>query len=305
MQSDQSECPDTRRLGASVGALAAANGEFSGGCGACGSISAGATAAAECRGPAAARGSAPGACAARSAGEAHRPRFPVVLFDLDGTLIDSNALIVASFQHVFRTLLGREVAASAIVSNFGEPLAATFARHARDAGHAAELVAAYRAYNLEHHDTLVREVAGVRGCLAQLRTAGVRVAGVTSKLGSVARRGLAVAGLESFVDVLVGPEDTAEHKPAAAPALRALELLGEAPGTHVLFVGDAHVDVLCGRAAGCWTAAVAWTALERATIEAAQPHTWVDTPAELAALVLGAMAVAPAPATAETAALAP
>jgi len=218
------------------------------------------------------------------------PRFRVVLFDLDGTLIDSNALVVASFQHVFRALLGREVAAPAIVATFGEPLAVIFARHARDAAHAAELVAAYRAFNLEHHDALVREIAGVRECLARLRAAGVRVAVVTSKVGSVARRGLAVAGLERFFDVLVGPEDTAEHKPAAAPALRALELLGEAPGAHVLFVGDAHVDILCGRAAGCSTAAVAWTALERETVEAARPHVWVDSPAELAALVLGAAA---------------
>ncbi|MBY6276010.1 MAG: pyrophosphatase PpaX [Symbiobacterium thermophilum] len=209
--------------------------------------------------------------------------FDAVLFDLDGTLIDTNRLIVTSFQHVFRTRLGLEVAPEEIYRFFGEPLRTTMTRFAPD--RADELTEAYREYNLSVHDRLVRRFPGVNDAVAALRQAGVRLGVVTSKYTPLARRGLSVCGLEAHFPVVVGEDQTERHKPEPDPALLALELLGVQPGPRVLMVGDSPLDLRCGRAAGCRTAAVGW-ALDRAALAAGEPDFWLERPSDLVALVL-------------------
>lgn len=211
--------------------------------------------------------------------------FDAVLFDLDGTLIDTNQLIVESFQHVFRSELGREVTPAEIYPNFGEPLRTTFARY--DPDRADDLVAVYRVYNLSQHDRMVRPFPGVPGAVAELQAAGVRLGVVTSKYTDLARRGLRVCDLEDYFPVVVGVDQTQRHKPEPEPALRAMALLGVEPGPRVLMVGDSPLDVACGRAAGCATAAVGW-AVNRAPLAACRPDHWAEQPADLVRLVLGA-----------------
>lgn len=213
-------------------------------------------------------------------------KFSVVLFDLDGTLINTNDLIVATFQHVLREKLGLEVPPAAIHQYFGEPLPVTLGRYAPD--RAEELTEFYRVWNKANHDILIRNFEGIREMLQALKDAGVKLGIVTSKMRVGAFRGLRACGLEGFFDTVVGLDDTERHKPDPAPALLALERLGERPGDHVLFVGDSHFDILCGRGAGVQTAAVGWTMLVREQLAKAQPHHWVEDPTELAALVLGA-----------------
>lgn len=209
--------------------------------------------------------------------------FDAVLFDLDGTLIDTNELIVTSFQHVFRTRLGLEVPPQEIYRFFGEPLHTTMARF--DPERADDLTEAYREFNQSVHDRLVRRFPGVSEAVAALHQAGIRLGVVTSKYTPLARRGLAVCGLEAHFPVVVGVDQTERHKPEPDPALRALELLGVDPGPRVLMVGDSPLDLRCGRAAGCRTAAVGW-ALDREALAAGAPDYWLERPADLVALVL-------------------
>jgi len=209
--------------------------------------------------------------------------FDAVLFDLDGTLIDTNQLIVESFQHVFRSELGREVTPAEIYPHFGEPLRTTWARY--DPERADALTEAYRAFNHSQHDRMVRRFPGVAGAVAALQAEGVRLGVVTSKSTDLARRGLRVCGMEDFFPVVVGVDQTERHKPEPEPALRAMALLGVEPGPRVLMVGDSPLDIACGRAAGCVTAAVGW-AVNRAPLEACRPDRWVERPADLVALVL-------------------
>lgn len=210
-------------------------------------------------------------------------KFDAVLFDLDGTLIDSNHLIVTSFQHVLRTWLGREVAPEEIYPHFGVPLRAALASF--DPERADALLEAYRTFNHSHHDRLVRRFAGVDEAVAALHAAGVRLGVVTSKVTSLARRGLSLCGLEPHFPVVVGVDQTQRHKPDPDPALLALERLGVAPGPRVLMVGDSPLDLRCGRAAGCRTAAVGW-AMDRAALAEAEPDFWVEHPSDLVPLVL-------------------
>ncbi len=213
------------------------------------------------------------------------PRFHTVLFDLDGTLIDTNHLIVASFQHVFRTHLSLEVPAEEVYRCFGEPLPTTMARYAPD--RADELVDHYRAFNKTQHDLLVRQFAGVREMLQGLVAAGVQIAVVTSKRTDTAWQGMRVCQIDEFFSVVVGMDATEKHKPNPDPALHALVELNAKPGSHALMVGDSYFDILCGRNAGLKTAAVGWTVQTRESLGANQPDFWVESPAALLELVLG------------------
>jgi pyrophosphatase PpaX len=212
--------------------------------------------------------------------------FSVVLFDLDGTVINTNDLIVASFQHVLKEKLGLDVPASTIYRHFGEPLPRTMGRYAP--GREVELSDFYRTFNLANHDSLVKQFEGMRETLDALRDAGIKLGIVTSKRVDVAQRGLTVCGFDGYFDTLVGMDETEKHKPEPEPILLALERLGGQPGAHVLMVGDSTFDILCGHNAGVATAAVGWSVIEREVLQGARPDHWVEHPADLLSLVLGA-----------------
>lgn len=210
--------------------------------------------------------------------------FSCVLFDLDGTLVDTNHLILTSFQQTLADQLGLQVTPPEIVCYFGEPLDTTMRRFAPDRWE--ELVAHYRAHNQLHHDDLIRRFDGVVEMLERLKDRGVRRGVVTSKYTQLARRGARCCGVEDLLEDFVGKDMTEKHKPDPTPVLFALERLGVEPGPHVLMVGDSPFDILAGKAAGVRTCAVGWTVLDRSVLHAAGPDFFVETVAELEALCL-------------------
>ncbi|HWI52674.1 MAG TPA: pyrophosphatase PpaX [Symbiobacteriaceae bacterium] len=210
--------------------------------------------------------------------------FSVVLFDLDGTVINTNDLIVTSFRYVLKEQLGLDVPASEIHKAFGEPLPKTMGRYCAE--RAGELTDFYRVFNQANHDALVKQFEGMKETLDALQAAGVKLGIVTSKMRDMALRGLRVCGFESYFDTVVGMDETEKHKPGPEPVLLALERLGEVPGAHVLMVGDSTFDILCGRNAGCKTAAVGWTVIDRQLLTEVLPDHWVEQPVDLVDLVL-------------------
>lgn len=208
-------------------------------------------------------------------------QFSIVLFDLDGTLIDTNHLIVTSYQYTLKEKLGLDVVPADIHQYFGEPLTTTLGRFGPD--RVPELTEFYRAFNLANHDALIGQFEGIREMLESLRSAGARLGIVTSKKHDMAIRGLQMFGLESYFDTIVGMDETEKHKPEPEPIFLALERLGEKPGPHVLMVGDSRFDIQCGHNAGVQTAAVGWTLQDRAILS---PHHWAEGPADLVSLVL-------------------
>ena len=211
-------------------------------------------------------------------------RFRTFLFDLDGTLIDSIPLIMASFRHTMRTHLGAVPDDAAWRAGFGTPLRPQLRKFARDDEHASRMVATYRAYTDAHHDRLLKSYAGIDGALDALRDAGARLAVVTSKTHALARRGLARCGLNQYFGVLIGADDVHEHKPHPAPVLAALDRLSADPADTV-FIGDSPHDIEAGHAAGVRTAAALWGPFPREALASASPHHWLATPACIAALV--------------------
>jgi pyrophosphatase PpaX len=181
-----------------------------------------------------------------------------VLFDLDGTLIDTNDLIIQSFKHTYRKHLNKDVPDSEIVMHFGEPLLATLARY--DEANADILIQTYRAHNETVHDELTKEIVGVKETLRELKTLGIKIGVVTSKRRELAIRGLKLFNLHELMEVIITPEDTVKHKPEAEPVLKACELLEISP-KEALMVGDSHYDILCGKNAGSKSCLVKYTAL--------------------------------------------
>jgi pyrophosphatase PpaX len=205
------------------------------------------------------------------------------LFDLDGTLIDSIELILRSYRHTLRTHRGHEPADEVWMRGLGTPLWVQFRHFTEDPAEIEAMVATYRAYNLAHHDELVRPYDGVVDAVRALARAGKTLGLVTSKLKSGALRGLQVAGLETAFTVIVGADDVAHPKPHPEPVLTALERLG-VPAAGAVFIGDSRHDIVCGRAAGVKTAAVLWGPFDRSHLADLEPDYWLETPADLTLL---------------------
>jgi pyrophosphatase PpaX len=184
------------------------------------------------------------------------PRFGTVLFDLDGTVVDTVALIRESHRHAVRTVLGTDLPDHELLANVGRPLLEQM--RAFDEDRAGELVRAQRAWNHAHTAELIRPYPGVAQMLADLRAAGCRVGVVTSKAGPTVQLAFdALPEVARHVDVLVAVEDTTLHKPAPDPVIHALARLGASPDA-ACYVGDAPFDIAAGRGAGVTTVGVTW-----------------------------------------------
>lgn len=185
-------------------------------------------------------------------------RWAAVLFDLDGTLIDSIELALRCYRHTIRTHLGAEPDDGAWIRDMGRPLREQLARFARTADEVEAMVETYVGLQAQIHDDLVRPYPGVPETLAALERLGIPVAIVTSKRERMTRRGLEHCGIARHFDVVVTPEDVRRAKPDPEPVRLALRRLGDPPASRVLFVGDSPHDVAAGRAAGVRTAGALW-----------------------------------------------
>jgi pyrophosphatase PpaX len=149
---------------------------------------------------------------------------------------------------------------------------------------ADQMLATYRGFQRERHDSLIRAFDGVEDMLRTLRGDGHRLGVVTSKMEGAARRGLRLFGLEDYFEIGVFHDDTTIHKPDPAPLLLAAARAGVAPSA-VTYVGDSTHDIVAGRAAGMRTVAVLWGPFEREQLEAEAPDHLIAHPSELPALV--------------------
>ena len=212
------------------------------------------------------------------------PRRPAVLFDLDGTLIDSIELILNSARYAFEKLDRQCPPDSEWMAGIGIPLFTMFGRYARDAADQAALIAAYREYQLANHDRLIRCYDDVLSTVAMLSVSGHELAIVTSKSEALAMRGLAHVGLARFMDTVVGCDSSTRHKPDPEPVQIALHRLDCAP-ENAVFVGDSVHDILAGNAAGVTTLAATWGAFKKADLEPGEPDFYLEHISELTAFL--------------------
>jgi pyrophosphatase PpaX len=194
-----------------------------------------------------------------------------VLFDFDGTLVDTTEMIHQSMRHATTEVLGREdIPRETLLANVGQPLPRQM--ELIDTENAESLLEAYRTHHEQHHDALIREFPGVEESLHRLGSAGTKVAVVTSKRRVSVEMALEIfPGLRNVVDRFVTLDDTTQHKPHPEPLLRALELLGSIPKERAAYVGDSPFDVEAAKAAGLTSVAVSWGAFSEAALRASGP----------------------------------
>ena len=214
----------------------------------------------------------------------HAPRPLAVLFDLDGTLIDSIELILNSARHAFRDREGHVPSDAEWLTGVGIPLSTMFKRYARDDAEVDTLIAKYREYQLANHDRLVRCYDQVVDTVDRLRDAGHPLGIVTSKTGWLAQKGIDNVGLGSHFDVIIGCDTCDRHKPDPMPVLVACERLGY-PTDQAVFVGDSIYDMQAGNAAGVTTIAALWGPFTREDLVASEPDHYLERISELPRLL--------------------
>jgi pyrophosphatase PpaX len=215
-----------------------------------------------------------------SPSRAYPSRPAAVLFDLDGTLIDSIGLILGSMRHAFARCERIIPSDDEWLTGVGIPLRTMFQRYAPEDVEIDRLIAAYREHQLANHDSLVRCYDEVPQTLAALAQAGHPLAVVTSKGDLLARRGLELVGIGGYFETIVSCDSCTRHKPHPEPVLTALERLGYEP-EEALFVGDSVHDIEAGNAAGVETVAALWGPFSREQLAVARPDRFIDRIGEL------------------------
>lgn len=180
-----------------------------------------------------------------------------MLFDLDGTIVDTNELIIQTFLHVLKGHVPPDFSREQIIPHMGTPLDYQM-RLFTGRDDVAEFTAAYRSYNRDKHDELVKEFPHVKEVIERLHRHGVRMGVVTTKIRETTERALKMFGLAPYMDTLVTIDDVKHPKPHPEPVLIAMEQLGADPATTMM-VGDSPADIQSGNAAGAVSVAVAWS----------------------------------------------
>jgi pyrophosphatase PpaX len=210
-------------------------------------------------------------------------RYPVVLFDLDGTVIDSGAIILASMRHAAKEVLGIEPSDEELMATVGGPGLDAQMR-ALSPERVEELVAVYREHNEPLHDELVC-CPGMDDVLVRLRDEGRRLGIVTAKRRKTVELAFASVPIGHLFETVVGGDETTRHKPHPEPLLLALERLGAVPA-DAAYVGDAPFDIEAAKAARILSVAVTWGGIHaRERLEGQEPDVLVDSAEELLAVL--------------------
>ncbi len=200
------------------------------------------------------------------------PRPRAIVFDLDGTLVDSLPDIVGSFREAFAEFGLTAPAPGDVRELVGLPLEHMYARFA-PADRVRGLTEAYRRLYPQRFTRSSRPFPGVVDALATLRGRGFRLAVATTKRSDIAHRFVAAMGLTAALDHVQGTDDF-PHKPAPEVIERALAAL-DADG--VWMVGDTVHDIEAGRAAGLATYALTWGTHDADRLRGARPDRLEDS----------------------------
>ncbi|WP_040204159.1 pyrophosphatase PpaX [Neobacillus jeddahensis] len=201
-----------------------------------------------------------------------------VLFDLDGTLIDTNELIISTYLHTLEKYFPSKYQREDVLPFLGPTLHDVFGNMNPD--QIEEMVTDYRAYNIANHDELVKEFVGVSETVQTLKELGYKLGIVTTKRLDVTMKGLRLMKLDRFFEVIVAYDHVKKVKPDPEPIFLALEQLASTPAEAIM-VGDNFHDILAGKNAGTKTAGVAWSIKGRDYVAHYEPDYMLENMTDL------------------------
>lgn len=211
-------------------------------------------------------------------------RITTLLFDFDGTLLDTNELIIQTFEHVLEKYYPGKYDRKDILPFLGPTLLETFSLV--DPDRTEELIQEYRTWNKRMHDELSIEFDGVSETLNLLKAAGMRMAVVSTKKNDMVMRGIGLLDVEGVFEVVIGLDDVTNPKPDPEPILLALERLG-ASKDESLMIGDNYHDIVGGKNAGVRTAGVAWSAKGESFLQTFHPDYMLHHISDLLKIIEG------------------
>ncbi|PYF05970.1 pyrophosphatase PpaX [Ureibacillus chungkukjangi] len=179
-----------------------------------------------------------------------------LLFDFDGTLLNTNDLIIQTFMHVLEERFPGQYSPKDCMNFIGPSLRETFEQLTPN--EIDEMIEKYRQWNYANHDNLVTEYDGVVDTLEKLKQKGIRLAIVSTKRRDTIEKGLELMGAKHLFEFWVGVDSVKNVKPDPEPVLLAIEKLGVSK-EDVLMIGDNYHDILAGKNAGVKSAGVAWS----------------------------------------------
>ncbi len=211
-------------------------------------------------------------------------KIDTVLFDLDGTLIDTNEIIAKSYEYAYQTHLpDLEMPRSLVINNIGPTLRTIFSRYTKDPARVDALIESYRAYYTQYEFDYFYLYPKVKDVLDKLKENGIQLGIVTSKLKEAAWPSYTHFGLEHYFDVFIALDDVDEPKPSAEPVLKALSAFDHVE--NAIMIGDNQSDLLAGQAAGILSAGVAWSIKGRDHLKKVNPNYILESMEDLLPLI--------------------
>lgn len=205
-----------------------------------------------------------------------------VLFDLDGTLIDSLPLIRRTYEKVFEEMCIPWGNAE-VMKLIGLPLVDIAKKFAGEEKH-TEFFKLYQHHYAIEHDDLTRPFPGTMKMLETMRNKEIRMGIVTSKTRRVALRSAGFLGIDRYMEVVIGVEDVTRHKPQPDPILKALELM-QVPVETAGYIGDSPFDIIAAKAAGVVSFGVTWGMSDKSEIISREPDYVLESWEELQAAI--------------------
>lgn len=204
-----------------------------------------------------------------------------ILFDFDGTLVDTNELIYQSFVHTFHQF-GYDFTREEILQFNGPPLIETF--ETLDKDRAREMIQTYQTHNLAAHEQYMRLFPNVEETLEKLQAANIKLGIVSTKMRNAVDLGLEVTGISHYFDSVITLNDVEHAKPHPEPVLKGMDELNGDIETS-LMVGDNYHDIVSGKQAGVRTAGVAWSLKGRDFLQSYEPTFMLEDMRDLLTII--------------------
>lgn len=192
-----------------------------------------------------------------------------ILFDLDGTLLDTNDLIIQSFMHVLKVAKLPSLTKEQIIPQMGRTLVEQLQLFSGQQ-EVTELISVYRDFNIKYHDELIREFPYVKEAISELHRMGVKLAIVTTKMRKTSLMGLSICGIAPYFKTIITLEDVVHPKPHPEPVQKALQALGSDP-SQAMMVGDSPFDIESANRAGVTSVGVEWSLKGREGLKPSHP----------------------------------
>ena len=197
-----------------------------------------------------------------------------VIFDLDGTLIDSYQALFLSFRHTYENMGLAPLSAEEVQRVLGHGIASTF----RDLLGEERVPEAMKLFRQKYEEVMrpnTHLLPGAREVIETLHGRGIQLAIATNKLGYFARELFEHFGLDKLIAVIVGDGDVSQNKPDPEMLLLAIKKM-QLKKEEVMFVGDSPIDIQTGKNAGVRVFAVPTGGTQREDLEKAQPTLILD-----------------------------